>query len=523
MKLSIYLFKDNINSFDGLIKAKYADGKNPYEEIYPIRELGYESKTFIQINKTKSPNWLNFLKSHFNLEVYEILNASNSFIIFVKVNNRIFAATFGYGYSALESSKIQPNFGIKVTLNSIGINNVDTIDTRNIDLVTKQRRTHINTGSSITEFELRQMVDWVRYVGGKPEDKDFAKKVTGADSLGITCDVDLERLGKLCEDLLEKYNSNNYQENFSFIDDLRQVAQKDPLINELNKKLNELLDSRSTNKITVTYPEIPDTSIESYKIYYGSNIEKKVDEITLDDIYIFLNENPDIKHCLNSVSIIGIDGSGNPKTRSYKLKEYMVCEVQNGEDIYILSLNQWFKINRNFVNNIKDRIRQIPDLTHVLNCIPIKYGEPEGDYNIRLANTNNWIVLDKELFSVGSIQNKFEPCDILTADKKFICVKKMTASATLSHLFAQGSVSAKLLRGQPEIEEKIKEKFNLKWNNIDYDTAGNPNYVYAIPTKKAGALSENMFFFSLINLLDHVEVIKSLGYDVSLCKIEYEP
>lgn len=41
--------------------------------------------------------------------------------------------------------------------------------------------------------------------------------------------------------------------------------------------------------------------------------------------------------------------------------------------------------------------------------------------------------------------------------------------------------------------------------------------------KKAGALSENIFFFSPVNLLDHVEVIKSLGYDVSLCKIEYEP
>jgi uncharacterized protein (TIGR04141 family) len=120
---------------------------------------------------------------------------------------------------------------------------------------------------------------------------------------------------------------------------------------------------------------------------------------------------------------------------------------------------------------------QIPDLTDKLRLIPIRIGEKEGEYNERLGKYADWLVLDKKLFNFGAY-DRFEISDLLTQEKQFLCVKKMTSSATLSHLFAQGSVSAKLLRTVPEVEAKIKELYETKWIGTRYEDKGSPLFIY---------------------------------------------
>ena len=68
-----------------------------------------------------------------------------------------------------------------------------------------------------------------------------------------------------------------------------------------------------------------------------------------------------------------------------------------------------------------------------------KKGETEGDYNARVAGDKDWLLLDKALFIITGNQ-KVEVCDMLTPDPWFLCVKKMSSSATLASL-AQAGVS----------------------------------------------------------------------------------
>jgi hypothetical protein len=46
--------------------------------------------------------------------------------------------------------------------------------------------------------------------------------------------------------------------------------------------------------------------------------------------------------------------------------------------------------------------------------------------------------------------------------------------------------------------------------------------VYAIATRKAQPLSEGMFFFSLVNLMNHAATVRMTGCRVAVCKIEYD-
>ncbi|ASS67590.1 MULTISPECIES: DUF6119 family protein [unclassified Paenibacillus] len=520
MKLSVYLLNEDVKDFKKAIQRKYLSGNNPFFELPKKGDLNYECIAFVQSNKVKAPKWLEFVGQNFDLSHLALLNASNSFLIILRVKNRVFAVPFGFAYSALDRSRIEQGFGMRVTLNEIDPERIETLDTRNIDLVTKQRRTHVTVGSKVSEFGLNQNIDWIRYVSGKPTTKEFASKLSGSDSLAITTDTTLKELGKLCEDLLEKFESNVYKKHFEFIDYLRPLKRTDLKVQNLNVELEGYLDNRVTQKVTVALPEIPESNVDHYKIFMGTR-SNKLSDITLESFYNFLDDNPDIDNYLDKVHIIGLDSEGSPVTAKYKMREFIVAEINSASETFVLSLGNWFQVDNEYVKMIKETVKAIPDITDTLKLPAIKVGEKEGEYNERVGKIKNWLLFDKELLYFSSTE-KYEICDLLTKEMQYLCVKKMYSSATLSHLFAQGSVSARLLRGDPRVEKKVEKAYSQMWSKQDFLDQEAPEFVYVIPTTKEGVLSECLFFFSLINLVDHVRSIKEVGYKVSLCKVEYE-
>lgn len=521
MKFSVFLFRENIQGFERLIHDKYLLGENSFKKIPPKSDLPFECEAYIQANKAKPPRWYDFLNDTFSLEEFDLMNISNSFILLVKRKNRIFAFTFGYGFSAIDRSKIEPNFGLKVTLNSINADQVDTLDTRNIDLVTKQKRTHLNVGSPLYEFDINTTVDWVKFISGKPTDDSLTKKLAGSDSLHISTKINLIEIGEICDEMLIRYESEEYKQRFAFIDYLQPLKQKDPMNEILNNKLNEFFLNRTSDNIAIAHPYIPDLSLTHYNIYSGK-LSVELEELSLEKIYSFLDNCSEINDPLNSVYVIGLDSQNEPRTQRHKLKDFIVCEVQEDNETYVLSLNNWFKVDTDYVSKVRSRIKNLPDLSNELTFPKVKEGEHENDYNARVSKEKGWLLLDRKMFQFGDRYQKIEACDLLTSDKKFISVKKMNSSATLSHLFAQGSVSAKLFRSDNQYSNLIINKFNEKWPEIKFELLGNPIFVYSIPTRKKGRISDCLFFFSLINLIDHVQVIQAFGYQVALCKIEYE-
>jgi uncharacterized protein (TIGR04141 family) len=103
----------------------------------------------------------------------------------------------------------------------------------------------------------------------------------------------------------------------------------------------------------------------------------------------------------------------------------------------------------------------------------------------------------------------------LTPDFQLICVKPMTASKALSHLFAQGVVSAELLQWQPDFMKFLRHEFRKRWPGRGTPAA--PKIVFLISTTKPGPLSEAIYGFSAINLAGQISRIQQLGFQVALC------
>ncbi len=111
-----------------------------------------------------------------------------------------------------------------------------------------------------------------------------------------------------------------------------------------------------------------------------------------------------------------------------------------------------------------------------------------------------------------------ELCDLYTRQREFIHVKQYAGSAPLSHLFAQGVVSAELFLQEPEFRRRANTL--LPRTHRLPKTRPNPaqyRVVYGVISGSANPL--RLPFFSRVTLRNAYRRLTGLGYTVVLAKI----
>lgn len=518
LKLTIYLMNESVVSFDECIKESYLDNER-LQEVNPDQDLPFNAKTFVYSLEPKNPKWIKFISEYFNLD--DLKNIAHGFLILLHASERIFAVNFGYSHTVLDRSKVESNFGIRICANSLDPDQLKTIDSRNLDINTKQQRTNLSSVSNLSSFGVEIDEEWIRFLSGKPMNEDIAKSLAGSDSLRINVDIKLDQLDEECSYLYELYLSDSYKEHFGFIDYFCAFNKKDPLVEILNEDLIDKVNLRTHEKISVAHPELFDEQLlDHYKLYFY-NRNQVFDELTLQAIYEFMDTYNDIDDPLDKIKIIGLDENDNPVTKSSSIKEYLVCEIEKDNKTYVISSGSWFQVEKNYSTTIRENIKKIRDITNDLNLPKLSDGESEGTYNVKVAELNDWVHFDKNLIKLDEPYQRVEVCDVLTPANLLICVKKMTRSSTLSHLFAQGSVSADLLMGDDNYKSQIVKIASDKGMTINLSEPV-PTIVYAIATKKQESLHKSIFLFSAIHLLKNARIIKRLGLHVAIAKIDYD-
>ena len=521
MQLTFYMFDKSVKDYEGSLNVQKTKGADGFKEIALSGNLPFQARAFFQRNKTNVPKWLDFIAPYCDLKNSNaIRNTVNSFLLLVKTKDRIFAVTTGFGFTAIKREKLERDFGLKVTLNAIDPGKIKNIDVRNIDLVTRQRRTLLNHDSPVAEFDLDIDEDVVSLVGGTPKDDKIGKRIFGSDSLSLTADVTFKELGSKCRELLNLYQKNTYKKAFDFIDQIKPIRDK-ALIAELDAKLKKAVDDRDASKFTVAYPEIEWEQVEKFKISYGAKKEE-VEEVTLQSIFDFLAKNSVTDVELARLKIVGLDGEDNAVTRRSEFHDYAVFETCHKSRTFILSLSKWFAVEKNYLKQVDESIKNIDEISYRGYLPLIKKGESEEVYNQGAARAMGYTCLDRQNFTVPDGRSKIEVCDLFTSDLDMICVKKETKSATLSHLFSQGSVSATLFNDYIDYREYLHRQLPTpkpfdpaKVDNRDF------RIVYAVTTDSTKDLVNTLPFFSKINLRNHRRTIERLGFKLALCKVPY--
>lgn len=518
MRLNLYLLRQEITAFEDALRPRYRINNPEVTPLPPTRHLPFRSAAYLLRKDPKPPKWQQFLASHFDINVG---NVTNGFLLMLEASGRLFAASFGHAFHLLDPGALESDFGIRVCANLLDPKRVKALDARNVDVVTRQQRVHVSTGVSIEDFGVDVDENWVRYLSGSI-DTDIAKSLAGTDSLQINTKVTLEELAQRCRELFEVFGRDDYKTKFEFFDKFRPLRRGHHLIGELDTEVSQRLAERSNEKISVALPFFPEeTTIDSYK-FFGRGVRRDtIEEMTLAALYEFLDEHDEITDPYHALKVIALDDQGVERSKAFPLKDYIVAEAERGQDTYVLTAGKWFRVNRDYAHEVRAQVARLHDFTDDLALPPMRLSEREDAYNQRVAQEKGWRHLDKKLFiGTGSERNqKIEVADMLAPHHQFLCVKKMNNSAGLSHLFAQGAVSADLLRHEPKYQERATQ---LGAGLVTDPTFTNPRptFVFCIATERPGPLSESMFLFSVINLARQAKLIKRQQAEVALAKVE---
>jgi len=484
--------------------------------------LPFPAALYIKPANEKVPSWVAFLESATAGPITDVTNISTGALLFIAVGEdpqRIFAISFGYGHTMLKPDSFETSFGLKVALNSVNPDRLRSVDARAVEEMTLLTRRQASQLSPLETFGLDVSTDFLRAVTGIPDDRAFASRVTGADALAITRQTEVAGLQQMCQQLLETYSSERYRERFGWIDHLNEVRDGS-LIDSLDDLLVEAVQAQDAQHMHLAPPEIIEwDNVGDFEYSHARN--ETFDDLRVGDLFDSLQGygNVDLP-ALKGIQIRASYGEEADVYDRWQLYKCLVYETDFNGQRYVLSGGKWFQIAADFVGQVRNHVTSLP-ISGI--GLPASHaGEREAPYNARAAATSNdYLLLDKKLVVHGGGASRIEFCDILTRQGQFVHVKRRSSSGTMSHLLAQGAVSAEAFLGDEQFRDKARSTIaneDASFEPVipaDRPAASNFEVVYAI----IGCNDENPIslpFFTQLHLMQASRRLALLGFGTSV-------
>ncbi len=518
---SIYLLKEDFDARNAL-KADHTLDDAVAGEALP------DGSTLFVLDNAPIPPWW---KAYFGIQK-DLRQALKGAVVFLPVDGRVFAITFGHVYHNLVDTSYEYDFGLRVTLNCLDPDKLKSTDILEPSGARRQR-TQMPTDSDLTYFDFDQDTTILKSLTGKVKDehKSLFKHATGASNIRVSSDVTPGGLTELCEKLLNLYEDDTYKTTFPGLQNISPV--RDPsILAALDGLLVEAVKAKS-DSLSLSVPEILNYHEGLWATFSGAGAGLIYDDVFIGRYYEYLNQRQvsldtiDVetlrKHCLNLTN-----EEGQPRGERHSVYKCLIFDTALGESgaTYHLCDGNWYLVDSDFVTGLSTFLdpfcaeSTFPDFTH----------ENEAAFNEAIAATGTGLICLDMTSIAPDGQKGVEPCDVYELkDGKAVLhhVKISTLSAQLSHLFNQGTNSVHLLRDDADARDKLKSLVSAKAPANAQDQFASPidgdrfKVVFQIVThKNAEAKALNLPLFSRISLMRALKDLRRMGIEAEFAFIK---
>lgn len=497
---------------------------------------GLSGRFYVKRSTPNTPSWVNYLNPVVDGGIQGPRSASASGLMVLAVDGHQFALTFGYGRSLLNQAKIERRFGLKVALNLINDRQIRSLDTKTFDEMVVSTNTQTSRTADLPTFGVDVLRDILRAVTGSAPEGSGYKTISGADALVLGVDAPATGIPRLLRDLYSHYTETKYQATFGWIDHLAEV--KDPaLINSLDTHLVDQLKITDTSATHLAMPENLDWEDIEHFLIVPTARQAQFEELDLDAyLAVPATKTPDltIDQLKNRKVSVKFISSSDPVTK-WSVYQCLVSEQHIDDKLFALVEGHWFEVANSLVTQVDNTIAQLPGATVTLPAgLP---GETEAHYNRRAAAASpDLTLLDAKLVAPDGANTRIEFCDLLSTDGSLVHVKRKSRSSTLSHLFAQGHVSAEALSDgtlrdqvRAAIQKTVGAKDASRWLDLVPPAGTNPardklTITYGVITNSKAPGVRWLPFFSRLALTQTVRDLERLGFTkIALTRVPLEP
>lgn len=508
--LTVFLMKSGSKRFEDGLKDPAAVTRFGLRRTVP-----FAGALFVAPQRRASPRWLDFVRDGTATNLDALFNASVSAVLFVKASRRTFVFSFGYGRALLHPARVERSFGLRVVLNTVDPAALRNVDSNNIQELTVHTRRQTSRGSRLADFAIDTEEDLVRAMTGAPQDPTFARMVSGSDALLFRAPVTFTDLGAKCRELLQAYRSQKYKDQgFEFVDHVREV--NDPtLITELDEELVDALRTESLGELHLAPPEIIDwENIDGFCFSRGAAPEP---DLRIESLLEQIRKPQDlsVERLKRQRVYVHIASAAEPVS-SWPVYNTLVGEIHRGTRRFVLSAGDWYQVDATFVERVRRRVGQLKAAN--LGLPEARRGEHEKEYNKRAAEKRGVYLADRKCLRENG--DPIELCDLYTSKREIVHVKWWKASATLSHLFAQGLVSAETLVSDARFRDQARELLGRQASSLrSHFSTKRPDasaftIVFAIIAEVRRGWRKSLPFFSQLRLARTAEDLRRLGFEV---------
>ncbi|MGW3631785.1 DUF6119 family protein [Streptomyces sp. NPDC005122] len=550
LRFNCFLLREGLPSRQRALRAQYrSTGQSAMTQLVPTSGAPDGCVAYFATKRDGVPPWSRSLNAVFPA-LGEVKSLSHRLVIFLPVDERVFAVCFGYGSSSLEWSWIEPNFGLRFASRAYNTFALNEIRSRRIDASARTQSVQIPNRTAIRDFDMELEGEFVRRVVGELDsgfEVDDLGAVVATDSVAFKTETNLHEVRRVLKHMLDTVSGNEAQEGLRFIDSLEPLRSNAEVTGELEKLLvQNLFGSRATRQSTPADEDVasldplilsfapPDDltieNVHSIRVKRGDEIgflqEMRIESL-LEALSSFRGGFG--RSALKDVKVMAIDSEGNPASQSTPLKNWLIFEAASEEKRYLLTLGKWFALAESYARQLDEDLSEIEDVTSTLNLRDwIKSEEDEedeetkgeGGYNKRAIECRgDLICLDKK--TLTSVGNQVEACDLFHADGYLIHVKKYTDSQTLSHLFSQGYVAATTLTEDIDYRQSFIEKVASLSSPLESVARSAPTKItYAIAVEGTRSIPMSLPTFSKVNLRGFVRKLRRMQVSPSVARIQ---
>jgi len=509
--LTVYLIKRSEPDPRHLIKHPI----KPYEITSPSGRVWW---LFIQSAHPKPPPWADFFVPHVDPSKFGLVGSASAALL-IPGDNLWWALTFGQGgRHLLHDGLYVEGFGLRVALNTLGDENLKSIDKETFDMIAGHARQQASREVGTAEFGLDIERDLLWAVTGSPTDRSFGQQLTGRDALVISTHIDLEGLETFLPRLYPAFLDTHYQKKFSWIDNVCEADEDERQI--LDMELLERLQAENFEQTWLAPPEVLEWSAVRYFSY--SEASRSAERFDVHWTTFFADK-------VSNASALSIDflksryifclGDDGITIKKWPVYRCIYAEIDYPDTSYFLSGGRWYRIAKLFVDQVKDAVSKIPVLDD--GYLPDYADKTEDAYNERVGNSSiGFHLMHRVLVPYGGGKSTIEFCDLLGDNGDIIHVKRYSGSRDLSHLFAQGLNSGQLFQidegFRRAVDPHLPDVFRGRFI-VNRPAAKELRVVLAIVSKSLKSL--NLPFFAQLSLRHAAQRLEIFGYRVALAKI----
>jgi uncharacterized protein (TIGR04141 family) len=509
-KLSVCLIKSQFTAFDQIVQ--------PGTKSFEIDDVG---TFYVEESHPRTPDWVKDFFGNVLDGKFHLLTASSKGLLLTKLEfentTHIFAVLFGHGRHLLKDGVVEERFGLKVVLNAVIPNSLRSIDKTTLGSVPKQSREQISRAGVAANFGIDIEQDLLGSVTGTSKDARLGKTITGRDALSVSVKVDITELHDFLLACLERYQAVDYKVDFDWIDQIKDVRDHQT-VDQLNDILIARLNAKTLDKIWMAAPDILDwVDVKGFRYAKRKRAEIEPD-LDVTTFLATLKEENVTMDALENTMVFVISAKTDDVSAHWKAYRCLYAELEHDGKIFILHNGKWYEVAKGFTDEV---LKSFDDTPESAIALPDYAHADEGAYNLALpALVANSHCMDCDLIMHGGGHSSIEFCDLLTAEKCFVHVKRYSGSQQLSHLFSQGVASAELFASDAAFREKLNEKLPVPFKLADVAARPDPTeyeVVFAIISKSLKPL--DIPFFSKVSLRNARKRLEGYGYRVTKKKV----